>query len=62
VPLDLSPVTPQQDGAMQYAFDIAMGVRRRDSTRSRLLNAELTRRQADIDRILGDFGVPLLTR
>ena len=62
VPLDLSPVSPQQDGVMQYAFDIAMGVRRRDSTRSSVLNAELTRRQADIDRILGDFGVPLLTR
>ena len=62
VPLDLRPVMPQQDGIMQYAFAIAMGVRRRDSTRAAMLNAELTRRRTDIDRILADFGVPLLTR
>ena len=62
VPLDLRPVTPKQDGVMQYTFAIAMGVRHRDSSRAALLNAELTRRQADIDRILADFGVPLLTR
>jgi quinoprotein dehydrogenase-associated probable ABC transporter substrate-binding protein len=62
VPLDLRPVTPQQDGVMQYAFAIAMGVRRRDTTRAAVLNAELTRLQPDIDRILADYGVPLLTR
>jgi len=61
VPLELRPVTPPQDGVMQYVFAIAMGVRRRDSTRAALLNAELSRRQAAIDRILADFGVPLLT-
>lgn len=60
VPLELRPVTPQQDGAMQYAFDIAAGVRRRDSTRLAALDAELTRRRAEIDRILADYGVPRL--
>jgi quinoprotein dehydrogenase-associated probable ABC transporter substrate-binding protein len=61
VPLDLRPVTPQRDGVMAYTFEIAMGVRRRDSTRSAALNAEIARRRQDIDRILGDYGVPLVT-
>jgi mxaJ protein len=62
VPLDLRPVTPERDGVMAYVFDIAMGVRRRDSTRSAALDAELARRRADIDRILGEYGVPLVSR
>ena len=62
VPLDLRPVTPQQDGVMQYAFDIAIGVRRRDSTRSAVLDAEIARRQPEIDHILSTYGVPLVTR
>ena len=58
VPLDLEPVTPRQDGVMSYVFDIAMGVRRRDSTRSAVLNAEIARRGPEIERILTDYGVP----
>jgi len=60
VPLDLQPVSPARDGALTYVFDIAMGVRRRDSTRVAALDQEITRRHADIDRILADYGVPLL--
>lgn len=59
VPLDLEPVTPVRDGAMMYAFDIAMGVRRRDTTRAQALDRELARRRDDIDRILAEYGVPL---
>jgi mxaJ protein len=62
VPLDLTPVTPQQDGVMRYVFDIAMGVRRRDSTLSAALDAAMARRQPDIARILGEYGVPLVAR
>ena len=62
VPLELHPVTPEKDGVMRYAFDIAMGVRRRDSTRSAALDAEITRRRPEIEQILSSYGVPLLTR
>jgi mxaJ protein len=62
VPLDLRPVTPARDGSLQYVFDIAMGVRRRDSTRYALLNSEIQRRQPEIDRILRNYGVPLVPR
>jgi mxaJ protein len=62
VALDLRPVTPQQDGPMTYVFDIAMGVRRRDSTRWSLLDREITRLQPRIDSILATYGVPLVQR
>jgi len=60
VPLDLRPVTPQRDGAMVYTFPISAGVRRRDSTRSALLDRELVRRHSEIERILNEYGVPLV--
>jgi quinoprotein dehydrogenase-associated probable ABC transporter substrate-binding protein len=62
VPLDLRPVTPPRDGSLLYVFDIAMGVRRRDSARVALLDSEIQRRQPEIDRILRDYGVPLVPR
>ena len=60
VPLDLRPVTPPRDGAMSYIFDIAMGVRRRDSTDRVLMDREITRLQPRIDSILTSYGVPLV--
>ena len=62
VPLELRAVTPEKDGVMSYAFDIAMGVRRRDSIRSAALDAEIARRYPEIERILNEYGVPLVTR
>jgi mxaJ protein len=62
VPLDIVPVTPSRDGPLSYVFDIAMGVRRGDSARAAALDAELTRRRPEIVRILGEYGVPLLSR
>lgn len=59
VPLDLEPVTPVRDGPMTYVFDIAMGVRRRDTTRAQTLDREIARRRGDIERILTEYGVPL---
>ena len=59
VPLDLEPVTPARDGPMTYVFDIAMGVRRRDTTRAQTLDREIARRRGDIERILTEYGVPL---
>jgi mxaJ protein len=60
VPLDLEPVTPTRDGRQTYVFDIAMGVRRRDSTRFATLEQEIARRRPEIERILTQYGVPLV--
>jgi quinoprotein dehydrogenase-associated probable ABC transporter substrate-binding protein len=59
-PLTLVPVTPARDRSGQtFAFDIAMGVGRGDTTLARTLDTLLVRERAAIHRILLDYGVPL---
>ncbi|MDB5899489.1 MAG: extracellular solute-binding protein family 3 [Ramlibacter sp.] len=58
-PLQLHYVPPPPTLAQQpFSFDIAMGVRRGDTALRDRLNDLMTRRQADIDRILAEYGVP----
>lgn len=61
VAIDIVPVSPQIDlPFLPFVFDISMGVRRgKDSLRDQL-NAIITRRKPEIDRILEDYGVPTL--
>ncbi len=60
-PMAIAAVTPQRDpDAGPFVFDIAMGVRRDDAARQRALDDVIARRRADIQRILRQFGVPLL--
>jgi mxaJ protein len=59
VPLDITPVSPQIDlPFLPFVFDISMGVRRGDTALRERLNTVITRRKADIDRILEQYGVP----
>jgi mxaJ protein len=61
VPLEIAPVSPEQDGpSLPFVFDISMGVRRADTTLRDTLNAILTRRRASVDSLLQTYGVPLL--
>ena len=61
VPLTLVPVEPQIDlPFLPFVFDIAMGVRRGDTTFRASLDTVLTRRRPDIQRILDSYGVPQL--
>jgi mxaJ protein len=61
VALTLTNVAPAIDLPFTpFVFDIAVGVRRGDSTRRAWLDSTLARRRVDIQRILSDFGVPLL--
>jgi quinoprotein dehydrogenase-associated probable ABC transporter substrate-binding protein len=61
VPLTLSNVKPAIDLPFTpFVFDIAIGVRRGDSTRRAWLDSGLVRHRAEIQKILSEFGVPLL--
>lgn len=61
-PLTLTPVLPHVDLPFTpFVFDIAMGVRRGDSTLRAQLDTALTRHRVDIRAILRDYGVPVLT-
>lgn len=61
LPLVLVPVEPQIDlPFLPFVFDIAMGVRRDEVEFRDEIDAVLERRAADIERILNEYGVPLL--
>jgi quinoprotein dehydrogenase-associated probable ABC transporter substrate-binding protein len=59
-PIDVTPVAAAADGpASRFTFDIAMGVRRDDTTLRTALDAVITRRGDEMRRILRAYGVPL---
>lgn len=61
-PLAIVPVRPQIDPPfLPFVYDISMGTRRGDTLGTRL-DAVITRRRAEIDRILDDYGVPRADR
>ncbi len=63
VPLKIVPVKPQIDlPFLPFVFDIAIGVRRGDSTFRASLDSVLSTRRPEIQRILNDYGVPQLSR
>ena len=59
VPLQITPVSPRVDRPdLPFVFDIAMGVRRRDTTFRREIERIIDRRHPTIDSILAVYGVP----
>lgn len=61
VPMDVVPVQPAAaDAALPFTFEIAMGVRRDDTTLRDALDGVIVRRRAAIRRILEAYGVPLV--
>ena len=59
-PLTIVPLAPSSDSSGQrFAFDIAMGLRRTDTTLARTLDTLLVRERVAIHKILSDYGVPL---
>jgi quinoprotein dehydrogenase-associated probable ABC transporter substrate-binding protein len=61
VPLELTPV-PSGKTDLPFAFDISMGVRKGDDALKVQVEQALDRRQVEIQKILKDYGVPLLDK
>ena len=62
VPLRVTRMRETDDGQdVPFVFQIAMGVRPGDSLLLRQVDSVLTRRRAEVRRILGEYGVPLVT-
>jgi mxaJ protein len=58
--LTVTPVRPDEDPPLRFAFNISMGVRRGDKALRDELNAILERRKAQIEKVLDEYGVPRL--
>jgi mxaJ protein len=61
VPLEVVPV-PSGKTDLPFAFDMSMGVRKGDEALKAQLEQIIDRRQMEIEKILKDYGVPLLDR
>ena len=61
VPLVITPVTPAIDPpGLQFAFDISLAVRPKDGERQQELDRILEKKKPEIDRLLTEYGVPLV--
>jgi quinoprotein dehydrogenase-associated probable ABC transporter substrate-binding protein len=58
-PLHVTPLVKEKTGP-QLVYRIGMGVRRADQNWKRLLNRMIQENQGEINKILVDYGVPLL--
>jgi mxaJ protein len=59
VPLRVEPVSPREElPSLPFRFDIAMGVRRGDTSLRDSLDAILVRRRDEIDGILSQYAIP----
>ena len=61
VPMRLRRVTPAEDPpGLRFTFSIAAGVRPGDTALRAQLDGAMARRRPDIERVLRQYGVPLL--
>ena len=59
--LEIVPVSPAVDPpGLRFTFDISLAVRTDDVALKQELETVLQRKRSDIDRILTDYGVPLV--
>lgn len=58
-PLTVTPLLKEQ-GRVRLHYRITMGVRQGDDAWKRTINKVIAKRQGDIDKVLLDYGVPLL--
>jgi mxaJ protein len=62
VPLEIIPVSPAIDPPnLRFTFDISLAVRPGDGERKRELEGVLDRRKSEIDHLLAEYGVPIVS-
>lgn len=59
-PIEIVVLEGKPDSVEPFAFDISMGVRKKDTELKAKLEASIARKHDEITHILEDFGVPLL--
>ena len=62
VPLAFTPVTPQRDGALTFAYDISFGVKKTEHELKDQLDTFVAQHREQIDRVLDDYNVPRVGR
>ena len=58
IPLEVTPVTPEKDGPLRFAFDVSLGVSKKQRELRDELDKFLTEHSEQIDLILREYNVP----
>jgi quinoprotein dehydrogenase-associated probable ABC transporter substrate-binding protein len=58
IPLELVPVTPEKDGPLRFAFDVSLGISKKERDLRDQLDAFVTDHRKEIDEILDEYNVP----
>jgi quinoprotein dehydrogenase-associated probable ABC transporter substrate-binding protein len=58
IPLEITPITPEQDGPLRFAFDVSLGVSKKERELRDQLDTFVTNHRDDINRILEAYNVP----
>jgi mxaJ protein len=61
-PLSLTPVSPQIDLGIPFVFSVCVGLHKQDTVLRGQINASLSRLHRQIQRILAEYHVPVLTQ
>ena len=62
VPLAITPVQPQTDGPLRFAFDISAGVSKRNAELKTKVDQIISAHRDEITRVLDSYGVPRVER
>jgi mxaJ protein len=62
VPLELVPVTPENDGPLRFAFDVSLGVNKKERELRDELDKVVADHRDEIDRILTEYNIPRVCR
>jgi quinoprotein dehydrogenase-associated probable ABC transporter substrate-binding protein len=62
IPLEITPVTPEQDGPLRFAFDVSLGINKKERELRDQLDVFLTNHREAINGILDSYNIPRATR
>ncbi len=61
-PMEVVPVTPENDGPLRFAFDVSLGVRKSDPALKEQIDRVLSERREEIGRLLDQYNVPRVSK
>ena len=61
-PIEITSVTPEKDGPLRFAFDVSLGVSKKERELRDQLDNLVSGHHEEIDRILDEYNVPRVSR
>ena len=62
IPLEVTPVTPEKNGPLRFAFDVSLGVNKKERKLRDQLDIFVANHREEINGILDEYNVPRVSR